>query len=425
MDTTDLHKIFLQSEGISTDTRAIKKNQLFFALKGDNFDGNKYASKAIEQGAMYAIVDDSEIVKNKKYILVENVLDTLQQLAAFHRKYLNIPIIGITGTNGKTTTKELINAVLRQKFKTFATQGNLNNHIGVPLTLLSMNKSTQLGIVEMGANHPGEIKLLASIAQPDFGLITNIGTAHLEGFGSFEGVKKTKNELYQYIAKTGGKLFVNADDELLQELSAGIERVYYGKSIDKNNRFHIARKGVYLKVVWNNQPVNTRLVGDYNFYNVLAAIRVGLYFDLAKNKIIEAIEAYQPKNNRSQFVDTGKNKLIVDVYNANPVSMKLAIENFHKIEADNKLLLLGDLLELGAVSNTEHQKILEYVQPLKFKEACFIGNEFFQFAASYPYHFFKSADDLNKYLEKEQIKEYYVLLKASRGIRLEKAIPYL
>ncbi len=426
MDIEKLHKIFLASEGISTDTRLIKKNQLFFALKGENFDGNKYAGLAIEKGAAYVIVDNPDVAKGDKYILLDDVLKSLQQLAVFHRKYLNIPILGITGTNGKTTTKELINAVLQKKFKTFATQGNLNNHIGVPLTILSMDKSTEFGIIEMGANHPGEIAFLASIAQPDYGLITNIGKAHLEGFGSFEGVKKTKNELYVYIAENNGNLFVNADDDLLMKLSANIRRILYGKSVDKNEQFQIVENDIFLTIRWNNLSVKTQLVGNYNFYNVLAAISIGRYFNVSENKLISAIQEYVPKNNRSQFQQTANNKLIVDVYNANPVSMKLAIENFHKINAGNKLLLLGDLLELGNVSADEHQKILDLVKILNFPKACFVGNEFYRFSKSnYPYRFFKTADELNQYLTKEKIKEHTVLLKASRGIKLEKAIPYL
>ncbi len=426
MDIKKLHKIFLASEGISTDTRLIKKNQLFFALKGENFDGNKYADLAIEKGAAYVIVDNPDVAKGDKYILLDDVLKSLQQLAVFHRKYLNIPILGITGTNGKTTTKELINAVLQKKFKTFATQGNLNNHIGVPLTILSMDKSTEFGIVEMGANHPGEIAFLASIAQPDYGLITNIGKAHLEGFGSFEGVKKTKKELYVHIAENNGKLFVNADDDLLMELSANIRRILYGKSVDRNEQFQIVENDIFLSIRWNNLSVKTQLVGNYNFYNVLAAISIGRYFNVPKNEIIGAIKEYEPKNKRSQFQQTANNKLIVDVYNANPVSMKLAIENFHKINAANKLLLLGDLLELGNVSAGEHQKILDLMKTLNFPKACFVGSEFYRFSKSnYPYRFFKTVDELNQYLADEQIKEHTVLLKASRGIQLEKAIPYL
>lgn len=426
MDTKKLHELFLNSQGISIDTRSIKNNQLFFALKGEHFDGNKYALTALEKGASFAIVDDEELIKNNQFIFVDDVLSSLQNLARFHRKYLNIPIIGITGTNGKTTTKELTNAVLQKKYKTFATQGNLNNHIGVPLTLLSMNKSTEMGIVEMGANHPGEIAFLSSIVQPDFGLITNIGKAHLEGFGSFEGVKNTKNELYVHIAKSSKKLFVNADDDLLMGLSENVNRILYGKSVDKNNVFSEKKNNIFLSVQWNNRTINTKLVGDYNFYNVLVAIKIGLFFKVPEKDIITAIEQYAPTNNRSQFVDTGKNKLIVDVYNANPISMELAINNFHKINADNKLLLLGDLLELGNISTEEHKNILEHVKRKNFTKAYFVGSEFYRFANSnYPFLFFKTVDDLNKKLEKEKIKEHTVLLKASRGIQMEKAIPYL
>ncbi len=427
MDIKKLHEIFLTSKGISTDTRTIQKDQLFFALKGDNFDGNKYAVQALDKGAGYAVVDDPTLINIPNCIVVKDVLESLQNLARFHRKYLNIPILGITGTNGKTTTKELINAVLSQKFKTFATQGNFNNHIGVPLTILSMDKSTEFGIVEMGANHIGEIAQLCSIANPDYGLITNIGRAHLEGFGSFEGVIKAKTELYQHIAQNGKMLFVNADDQLLMKLSGDFKKELYGKNIDAGNKFSLEKKELFLTLKWNTDKIKTQLVGNYNFYNVLAAIKTGLFFGVSKNKIIEAIENYRPKNNRSQFLDTGKNKLIVDVYNANPVSMQSAIENFYSIKASNKLLLLGDLLELGNVSADEHEKVLKLIKNLNFKNACLVGNEFYRFANDklYPYLFFKNTDDLIGYLKKEKPENFYALLKASRGIRLEKIIPYL
>ena len=427
MNIEKLHKLFLKSSGISSDSRTISKGQLFFALKGDNFDGNKYAELALNNGASYAIIDNPNFKKQQQYILVDDVLISLQKLAAYHRKYLNIPILAITGTNGKTTTKELINAVLNKKFSVQATKGNLNNHIGVPLSLLAMNNDTELGIIEMGANHPGEIANLAQIAQPNYGLITNIGTAHLEGFGSFEGVKKTKNELYEYIAKTKGKLFVNADDQLLMDLSSKINRILYGKNTNKKNKFIVEKHDVFLQILWNDKQINTQLVGNYNFYNVLAAICIGLYFKLTKQEIIQAIEQYEPKNNRSQLLKTAENKLIVDVYNANPVSMKLAIENFVLLKASRKLLIIGDLLELGTVSHEEHKKIIELVKKHNFTEVFFVGNEFFQFKSdyNYPYLFFTDIDTLNKYLQNKKIKEYYVLLKASRGIKLEKAIPYL
>lgn len=427
MDINKLHHLFLTSKGVSTDTRHIKKGQIFFALKGDNFNGNEYAYSAIENGASYAVVDDPAVVKNEQLILVSNVLKSLQKLAAYHRKYIDIPIIAITGTNGKTTTKELVSAVMSKKHAVFATQGNLNNHIGVPLTLLSMDKSTQFGIVEMGANHIGEIEILCSIANPNYGLITNIGSAHLEGFGSVEGVKKAKNELYQYISGTKGTLFVNADDDLLMNLSTHISRVIYSENSNSDCKAAKLKSDTFLKVKWKKEQLVSKLVGDYNFYNVLAAICIGVYFKVNKKDIISAIQEYEPGNKRSQFLETNKNKLIIDAYNANPTSMGLSIENFQHIKAENKLLILGDMLELGKSSYDEHKKIVDLVQKLKFKNAFFVGNKFMQFCdtTAYPYLFFNTVSDLNVYIENKPLKNSFILLKASREIRLEESIPSL
>ncbi|MEN8120331.1 MAG: UDP-N-acetylmuramoyl-tripeptide--D-alanyl-D-alanine ligase [Bacteroidota bacterium] len=427
MEINKLHNLFLTSNGVSTDTRFIKKGQIFFALKGDNFNGNKYAHSAIESGARYAIVDDSTVVKNEQYILVDNVLESLQKLAAYHRTYLDIPIIAITGTNGKTTTKELINAVMSKKYVVFATQGNLNNHIGVPLTLLSMDKTTQFGIVEMGASHIGEIEKLCSIVNPNYGLITNIGSAHLEGFGSVEGVKKAKNELYRYISATKGILFVNGDDDLLMNLSKDISRNIYSANINSKCKASKLKSDTFLKIEWEKVQLTSKLVGDYNFYNLLAAICLGVYFEVNEKEIISAIEEYEPENKRSQFLETEKNKLIVDAYNANPTSMGLSVENFKHIKAQNKLLILGDMLELGKSSYDEHRKIVDLVHELKFKNVFFVGDEFMQFSdtGKHPYLFFNTVSDLNEFISNEGFKNHFILLKASRGIRLEESISYL
>lgn len=427
MDINELHNLFLASNGVSTDSRYIKKGQIFFALKGDNFNGNEYANYAIESGAGYAVVDDSAVVISEQFILVGNVLELLQELAAYHRKYLNIPIIAITGTNGKTTTKELVNVVLSKKHSVFATKGNLNNHIGVPLTLLSMDQTTQYGIVEMGANHIGEIEKLCSIVDPNYGLITNIGTAHIEGFGSVEGVKIAKNELYKYISATKGILFVNGDDNLLMNLSTHISRVIYSENTNSVCMASRLKSDTFLKVQWEKVQLSSKLVGDYNFYNLLAAICLGVYFKVNGKDIISAIEEYEPGNKRSQFLETEKNKLIVDAYNANPTSMCLSVENFKHIEAQNKLLILGDMLELGKSSYDEHEKIVYLVQKLKFDNVFFVGNDFMQFSnkTKYPYLFFNTVSELNVYIKNKAFNNYFILLKASRGIRLEETIPFL
>ncbi|RLD65910.1 MAG: UDP-N-acetylmuramoyl-tripeptide--D-alanyl-D-alanine ligase [Bacteroidetes bacterium] len=427
MDINKLHNLFLASKGVSTDTRYIKKGQIFFALKGDNFNGNVYASLAIENGASYAVVDDSAVVKSEHFILVGDVLDSLQELATYHRKYIDIPIIAITGTNGKTTTKELINAVMSKKHTVFATQGNLNNHIGVPLTLLSMDKTIQYGIVEMGASHIGEIEKLCSIVNPNYGLITNIGSAHLEGFGSVEGVKIAKNELYRYISETEGILFVNGDDELLMNLSTNISRNIYSENTDSACKAGKLKSDIFLKVEWNKVQLASKLVGDYNFYNILAAICLGVYFKVNEEDIISAIQEYEPENKRSQFLETNNNKLIVDAYNANPTSMRLSVENFKDIAAQNKLLILGDMLELGKSSYDEHEKIVSLVQKLKFDNVFFVGKEFMQFSnkTTYPYLFFNTVSELNVYVKNKSFNNSFILLKASRGISLEKSIPFL
>ncbi len=427
MDIKKLHNLFLASKGVSTDTRQVKKGQIFFSLKGDNFNGNEYAQLSINNGADYAVVDDPAVVRTEQFILVNNVLETLQKLAAYHRQYLNTPIIAITGTNGKTTTKELVNAVMQKKYSVYATKGNLNNHIGVPLTLLSMDKTTQYGIVEMGASHIGEIEKLCEIAKPNYGIITNIGSAHLEGFGSIEGVQKAKNELYQYIIETNGTLFVNGDDNLLMKLSEHSQRLIYSEMVNSTCKAEKLKSDTFLKLKWKNKQLVSKLVGDYNFYNTLVAICIGEYFKVDENEIISAIEEYEPGNNRSQFLKTKNNKLIVDAYNANPTSMALAIYNFESINSENKVLILGDMLEMGEYSFDEHNKIIDLVEKLNFKNVFFVGNEFLKSKAGnkLSYNFLKNVSELIAYFKKHPAKNNFILLKASRGISLEKLIPYL
>jgi len=427
MKINELHEIFLKSDGITTDTRKIKKNELFFALKGDSFDGNKFALKALNLGVAFSIIDNEDYFVDSRMILVENVLKTLQELALFHRKYLKLPIIAITGTNGKTTTKELVREVLSQKYNVTATKGNLNNHIGVPLTILSMNETSEIGIVEMGANHIGEIAELCEIAKPDYGLITNIGYAHIEGFGSFEGVIKTKSELYNYIFVNDNTIFINSDDSLLKKLSKDFKKIEYCD--DENFVCFVENidSDPFLKLKWENSIIKTNLIGSYNFYNVLAAITIANYFKIEKKKIISAIEKYFPQNNRSQFIKTNNNTLIVDAYNANPSSMLLAIKNFADIKVTSKVLIVGDMFELGNKSVKEHSKIINLINNYNFDKVIFVGYDFYELSkgTNKKYLFFKTTNELIEYLKNKILNNKYILLKASRGIMLEKTLKYL
>ena len=358
MKIKEIHQHFLNSSGISTDTRNIKSNSLFFALKGDHFNGNEFAHLAIGKGACKVIIDEKKFM-NDHSILVPNVLKTLQELASFHRTYLNIPIIALTGSNGKTTTKELVNVVLSKKFKTVATSGNFNNHIGVPLTLLNMDKSTELGIVEMGANHPGEIELLCTITKPDYGYITNFGKAHIEGFGSLEGVIKSKSELYQYLRATNKTVFVNDNDKNQKKKSEHIKKFTFGNEsqncapqlIDSSNELLLSFEGL---------TIQSHLIGHYNFNNIAAAITMGSYFGVDRMNIKKAIESYVPSNNRSQIIKKETNTIILDAYNANPTSMMAALKNFIQSSSPNKIVFLGDMFELGVTSEEEHQYISDY-----------------------------------------------------------------
>jgi len=441
MTTTEhIYTLFLQHPLISTDTRKILPGSLFFALKGEKFDANAFAENAIEAGADYAIIDNPDFQLNEKYLLVDDVLIALQDLARHHRKQLNIPVIGLTGTNGKTTTKELINSVLSQHFKTQATQGNLNNHIGVPLTILTIDATHEIAVIEMGANHQKEIELLCSIAQPTHGLITNVGKAHLEGFGGFEGVKKGKGELYDFLKSSGGTVFINTDSyELIQmQMDRGLENVYnYGTQSGINYIYgRLTENGPYLSLKWNrnngtgDHKIKTQLTGDYNLANILATICIGAYFKLSDDEINKGVESYQPKNNRSQIMQTATNTLICDYYNANPSSMTVAIENIGKIEAGRKVLILGDMFELGDESPAEHAAIIQKALETPVDERIFIGKEFALAGKTMDHGpwtmdkniFFETADDANAALKASPIKNATILIKGSRGMALERLV---
>lgn len=423
METLEkIYQFYSKQHTISTDSRKIEKDCVFVALKGEHFDGNDFAYQVACEGiASCVIADRKDLPTHERLFIVDDSLETLQHLASFHREKCNIPIIGITGTNGKTTTKELVSTVLSKKYNIIYTQGNFNNHIGVPLTLLRIKPDTELAVVEMGANHPGEIAQLCKIADPDFGIITNIGKAHIEGFGSFEGVVKTKNELYQYLKTKGErqmtKVFVNENNELLMSLSAGMDRVVYETTV--NNQQSTVNTP-YLTVVWNNNKINTHLVGEYNYENVMAAITVGTYFNIDENLIIDAIENYIPSNNRSQFIKSEKNEIVMDAYNANPSSMLHSIRNFKKISNENTLLILGDMKELGCESENEHRNIINLLKELDFNDVILVGEEFKK--ASYDTHYinFNNVDELICYISQNDIVGKKILIKGSNSTRLEK-----
>jgi UDP-N-acetylmuramoyl-tripeptide--D-alanyl-D-alanine ligase len=419
MNIAELYDLYTQSYLVDTDTRKIRKGSIFFALKGDNFDGNEFAEEALKSGANYVVIDEEKYKTDAKTILVENVLETLQKLANFHRKQLAIPVISLTGSNGKTTTKELINTVLSKKYITVATPGNLNNHIGVPLTLLSMTPKTEIGIVEMGANHLKEIEFLCKIAQPTYGLITNFGKAHLEGFGDFEGVIKAKSELYDFLKLTNGTVFINTDDELQVKQSAGINAIEFnGKAI----KFMEANP--FVKVQFKNVIIESKLIGKYNFNNIAVAVAVGNHFNVFEKDIKNAIENYTPANNRSQIIQKGTNKIILDAYNANPSSMQAALENFVQLKAENKVVFLGDMFELGKDSKAEHEKIAKLVASCHFSKVFLIGKAFSATAAKNAFvsESFESFKNSTNY---SNINNATILIKGSRGMALERLLDLL
>ena len=425
----ELYKLFLENSRISTDSRNILPGSLFFALKGDHFDGNLFANDALNNGAAYAIIDNPQVNLSDRCILVENTLHALQELAKLHRIHVRAKIIGITGSNGKTTTKELIGKVLSSTYKTITTRGNLNNHIGVPLTILSIENDTDFAVVEMGANHVHEIAELCMIAKPEFGIITNIGKAHLEGFGGYEGVVKAKSELYDYVRQNNGTLFVNRDNPLLVNLSIGIPSHCYGTSSEADCRGEIAGNTPYLYVHWSfgtlKGKIKTNLIGDYNFENIMAAICIGLHFGVEPGTINRAIASYIPDNNRSQWLKTGNNTVILDAYNANPSSMKAAMSNFHQIEAPDKMLILGDMMELGEHSLEEHGNIVHMLNDLDIKNVILIGDLFFQAdQQKFALHFNDHAE-AEQWLSKNPVKNKTILIKGSRKMQLESLVKFL
>ncbi|MBB6681575.1 UDP-N-acetylmuramoyl-tripeptide--D-alanyl-D-alanine ligase [Aequorivita sp. 609] len=423
MDIKTIHQYFLESSGVSTDSRNVPVKSIFFALKGDNFNGNMFAQEALDKGAFKVVIDEKKFHKDTgETILVENVLVTLQQLAYFHRNYLGLHIISLTGSNGKTTSKELINAVLSQKFKTVATKGNLNNHIGVPLTLLSMDSETEIGIVEMGANHLGEIRMLSEIAKPDFGYITNFGKAHLEGFGSLEGVIQGKTELYQFLKDHNKKIFVNANDSKQLENSKEIYRITFGDS-NADYVIKLLDGSNHLLVEYNGTEIQSNLVGVYNFANVSAAIAIGAYLNVSVNDIKQGIENYVPSNNRSQLMQRGSNTILLDAYNANPTSMMAALENFKQTKGDNKVIFLGDMFELGTDSEAEHQSIVNFLTENNFGKVFLTGSNFYK-AKNSASHIkqFKTFDDLKEVIKTQELENATVLIKASRGMALERIL---
>ena len=420
-----IYQYYSQKYLVSTDSRKIEEGCVFVALKGERFDGNDFAYQVAQENiAACVIADRKDLPHHERLFIVEDSLTALQVLARLHREKCNIPIIGITGTNGKTTTKELTAAVLSKKYNLIYTQGNFNNHLGLPLTVLRIKPDTEMAVVEMGANHPNEIAQLCTIANPDFGIITNIGKAHLEGFGSFEGVVKTKNELYDFIRNKNGRLFVNHDNELLVKLSNGIDSLTYGKDNNANIKASIASSNPYLIINWEGNEIKTNLVGDYNFENVMAAISVGCHFNVEKDLIIEALENYTPTNNRSQFIRSEKNEIVMDAYNANPVSMHHAIKNFRNISSENTLLILGDMRELGKDSEKEHQAIISLIKELKFENVILVGEEFKKTAGT-DFTTFTNVEELLTYINSNDISGKKILIKGSNSIRLEKIVNVL
>lgn len=427
MNISDIHNLFLQCHSVSIDTRRIETNSLFVAIKGDNFDANTFAKEALEKGASYVIIDNENYFIDQRTILVENSLMALQELAKFHRKYLKLPIIALTGSNGKTTTKELINVVLSKKFKTKATVGNLNNHIGVPLTLLSFNGETEFGIVEMGANHKKEIEFLCELATPDYGYITNFGKAHLEGFGGVEGVIIGKSEMYNYLSQNDKLAFINLEDAIQVEKAKTLNSFSFGVNKEMANvNINSITANPFVEIQFSNHLIQTHLIGLYNANNINAALTIGKYFGVDDLEIIEALESYIPENNRSQLITKGTNQIILDAYNANPSSMAVAIDNFLQLNDSNKIMILGDMFELGNESPQEHKAIVDLLEDKKEVVFYFIGKEFYgQRTDSSNYWFFETFDTFSEYLRENKIENSSILIKGSRGMALERTLQFL
>lgn len=415
----ELYKIFLQHPEVTTDSRNCPEGSIFFALKGDTFDGNMYVRQALDKGCSYAVIEEAEYTDSfdTRIIPVDDVLKTLQDLANYHRRQLGTTIIGVTGTNGKTTTKELISTVLLKKYNVLYTQGNFNNHIGVPKTLLRLNKVHEIAVIEMGANHPGEIKTLANIVEPDYGIITNVGKAHLLGFGSFEGVIRTKGELYDFLREHSGKVFINENNHYLMDISGGLELIKYG------NNGEFVDCSPYLHFLYNDNDVQTKLIGEYNIDNALAAACIGNYFGVSNEDICGALSGYVPSNNRSQLKKTEHNTLIIDAYNANPTSMKAALVNFYHMQVDDKMLILGDMKELGEVSEGEHRDIIQLLYKYTFPTVWLVGTEFHMAANDMPngsssYICFNDVEEVKAALSKVTIEGRTILIKGSNSTKL-------
>ena len=422
MSIIDLYDLFIHNPQITTDSRNCPKGSIFFALKGDKFDGNQYAGKALASGCVYAVIDNPDYYTDERTILVDNVLKTLQQLAHHHRKVLGVPIIGSTGTNGKTTTKELLAAVLSTKFNLLYTEGNFNNHIGVPLTLLRLTHDHEMAVIEMGASHPGDIKELVDIVHPNYGIITNVGRAHLEGFGSFEGVIRTKGELYDYIRRSKGKIFIKKENEHLQSIAKDIEQITYGNGDDAFASGQIVSCDPFLVFNWKQQgkwhTVETHMIGSYNLDNVLVAVAVGRFFKIPAERISRAIAAYEPTNNRSQFKKTENNALIIDAYNANPSSMKVALDNFIAMPVQPKAIILGDMRELGPTSDELHAEVIEQIKKGQFDKVFLCGEHFSKVGKEFSP--FATTEAMMEELRRQPLKGYHILIKGSHSMGLEK-----
>jgi UDP-N-acetylmuramoyl-tripeptide--D-alanyl-D-alanine ligase len=435
MKIKDIYELYIQNPSITTDSRKINKGDLFWALKGEHFDGNKFVQFALNSGARFAVSDDKSNQKSDRVIIVQDSLETLQKLAQYHRKKLNIPIIVITGTNGKTTTKELIASVLSRKFKVGYTQGNLNNHIGVPLTLLSFDHTTEIGVVEAGANHPGEIKVLCDIALPDFGIITNIGKAHLEGFGSFDHLIKTKAELYEAV-KANGKIFINTDNQLLIDLAKDNLKITYGSGNHVFCKAELLSSDPFVTLKLDseeNTVIKTQLIGKYNFENILASVCIGKYFEVPETFIQSAIENYFPQNNRSQVISKGNSNIILDAYNANPSSMNIALDNFFEMNGNDKSVILGDMFELGDFEESEHEKIIQkiilYMEKNPRLQVFLAGNAFYNSFQNYTtkmgIHSYRTTEDLISYFKTSILDCSWILIKGSRGMKMETIVEHL
>ena len=426
MSTEELYKKFIKSDGVITDSRKIITNCMFFSIKGPNFNGNEFAKTALENGALFSVVDDKNyFYDNKNYIYVEDCLDTLQKLANFHRKKLKTKIIGITGSNGKTTSKELINSVLKTHFKTYCTKGNLNNHIGVPLSLLEISNETEFAIIEMGANHIGEIKLLSKIAEPDYGYITNFGKAHLEGFGSLEGVIKGKCELYDYLISSSGFVFYNSDDKKQNKILSKYTNKFGFSQKEADFKYTVISENPNIILNAKNTTIESTLFGSYNIQNIVSAISIGSYFGIGIEKIKEGVYNYIPSNNRSQIVKKSSNKIVLDAYNANPTSMTLAIKSFDKSDLKNKILILGDMYELGKEQNKFHQEIVDYCKSLVVDRVFLIGQIFSKTSFTEKFISCKNYKELLDNKDFKNIINSNILIKGSRGMQLEKIVDFI